>query len=184
MKRIELTIDDQCIQTQFLAGEILYVTWSVMFRRRATFGANIIPLTSKEIGGDTGHDQPAGARRRISYRNERHLDLKSRGAFLRRADSPIWALDILALTPLALLLSTARIRRAARARPKLAGKNRCTDESGPRRSKERTESKTRANNLVRSHTVLRPAATGVRGTVARLEASCPPRQVEETDCIT
>lgn len=136
-KCIGATIDDQCTQTQLRAGEILYVTWSVVFRRRTTFGANIIPLTSKEIGGDTGHDQPAGARRRISDRNERHLGLKSRGAFLRRADSPIWALDILALTPLALLLSTARIRRAARARPKLAGKNRCTDESGPRRSKER-----------------------------------------------
>lgn len=90
--------------------------------------------------------------------------LKSLGAFLKGADSSIWSLDILALTPLVLLLSTARIRRAARARPKLAGKK---PERGARRSgrKDRAgrmwlESKTRANKLVRSHTA--PSSTDER----------------------
>lgn len=89
---------------------------------------------------------------------------KSLGAFLKGADSSIWSLDILALTPLVLLLSTARIRRAARARPKLAGKK---PERGARRSgrKDRAgrmwpESKTRANKLVRSHTA--PSSTDER----------------------
>lgn len=63
--------------------------------------------------------------------------LKSLGAFLKGADSPIWSLDILALTPLVLLLSTARIRRAARARPKLAGKK-------PRRGARRSRREDRA----------------------------------------
>lgn len=65
--------------------------------------------------------------------------LKSRGAFLKGADSPVRSLDILALTPLALLLSTARIRRAARARPKLAGKK-------PRRSRRKEGSSGRGTD--------------------------------------
>lgn len=65
--------------------------------------------------------------------------LKSRGAFLKGTDSPVRSLDILALTPLALLLSTARIRRAARARPKLAGKK-------PRRSRRKEGSSGRGTD--------------------------------------